>query len=184
MGMGQRGVNIQHPAHHHAHSSRHTVAVATKLSLICDPHGIEIGAHPRDQLQSDRGRDAALLHEAESIAHYGIGGYPRDDCSAGLFEMIPGVFRRRAFVGEIVKVAAESVEAGGSFRGDMSEEASRPMNAATLRGEGRVGGSERFGRIARRAHGVNAAGMRASTTFAEQSTPGSPAPGWVPAPVR
>ena len=80
-------------------------------------------------------------------------------------------------VGEIIEVAAESVEASRSFSMGFSEKPPRPVEAAAFRGERHIGSGESFGRFDCWLHFIIAAGMSASTTFAEHSTPGTPAPG-------
>ena len=42
MGMGQRGVNIQHTAHHDSHSASHAVGVAKESRFVWEPHRVEV----------------------------------------------------------------------------------------------------------------------------------------------
>ena len=93
----------------------------------------------------------------------------------------PGLFRRNRLVDQVIEPPAESIEPRRAIGMRRSEQPASPVEAPSLTGQGRL----RRGRRGMRgglAH--EAAGMRASMTLAEQSTPGTPAPGCVPAPTK
>ena len=172
--------------HHQADGPCNPVTVAEQFRLIGHAHVLQIRGGPRDQLQYERLLDAALFHQGQPIADHGICRRTLRDITAGSSEFRESTLPGCGFVRQIIEVTAESVKTGRTRRMFFPKQIPGPVKASSLLDEDGFRGPE-CNLIFTAAHGTEdtpTGGIMESTTFAVQRTPGRPAPGCVPAPVR
>ena len=208
MAPGGRIGHAQHVAHHQPDRAGGAVRVAEQPGLVLDPDRAEIGQHGVDQRSGGLAIDAEAAEPAAEAGRRAASGEIVADRAQG--DRGGGAVRR--LVGEIVDGAAGGVQRGGAREALAPEQPSgQAERAPVTRQHGEVAAIGLDARLSRRRHpsargiggpgepGIGCEGhvvdllgqihhaasaSRVPTSLADVKTPGTPAPGWVPAPTR
>ena len=172
VGLRPRVPRIQHGAHHQPHRARNPVGIAEQPRLVGNPDAADVVQHGVDQGDCGRRADAGAPLQREELRRLRLLPVARQDRPADGVQGGPGMRRVSRLVGQVVHRAAEGVQRRGVRQGGARQQPAGQAEAAAVLGQHGD------------AHRTGSARSSASTTLADVTTPGTPAPGCVPAPTR
>ena len=192
-------MDIQYGAHHHANRAGHPIRVVDQRGLVGNTHGVQVAGDARDQVQGRCQLHSGAGLQGQQTVGPRVLRAAREERVGHARQRTAGGVGVDGIVRQVVHVAAKRIERGGA--GGMGsaeqlagEEERSPMVAKYLargaRGVTISANAGGRGIHAGKASGANRArssaadGSKRSTTLADDSTPGRPAPGWLPAPTR
>lgn len=189
------GGGVAHPhdvRHHQAHHSRHVVGVVERVLDCFVPSSLDIHAEPGEVLERVAVRDRVpARHLLESREGRMVGRLAGERRPGLLLEPgqplgrvvapLPGSETEMLTVDDVVAMPTPSVEHDRAFAHRPIEQAGRGREALRSDPDGLRGGRDRI-RPPQDTSPASAS-MSPAVAFADPITPGTPAPGCVPAPT-
>ena len=188
-----RVTDVEHGAHHQADRTRGPIAIAKELSVGLEPDHAEVGRHAREQLAHHAKIDALLdaQHTKPTVLRGPKGLAVGLGLERGLERgEIPARLRcDRPSVDQVVDATAKGIERRHFAALRAAQKGRRPTERTRMKGKhlplrGLAGECLCLGGHAVTVSGrertrpcVSACGTTRSSTLADESTPGSPAPG-------